>query len=163
MLVGALLESLSKRTHCAAIGQHAHSSHPVAQLTQLECLVPYLSHAPSCEAYLFNRVVIRTNQKVLSKMLHQECSELKVVCNGKLALEEFTKKGPFGIVILDVHMPIMGGREAAMLIRQQNQAVPVIFLTGELASELQGAVQEYSPCSLLIKPCSKKHLLEVSQ
>ena len=96
-------------------------------------------------------------------MLHQECSELKVVCNGKLALEEFTKMGPYGIVILDVHMPIMGGIEAAMLIRQQNQAVPIVFLTGELASELQGAVQEYSPCSLLIKPCSKKHLLEVSQ
>ena len=95
-------------------------------------------------------------------MLQNECSELKVVGNGKLACGEFAKSGPYGVVILDVHMPIMGGKEAAATIRRHDQAVPIIFLTGELASELQGTLQESMPCKLLMKPCAKEHLLEVS-
>ena len=128
-------------------------------LAMVQCL--------SCDLSYWTRLspmsLVRINQKVLRKMLQDECSELRVVGNGRLAVEEFNTSGPYGMVILDVHMPIMGGKEAADLIRHQDGAVPIIFLTGELASELQGAVQMASPCSLLVKPCAQKQLLEVSQ
>jgi hypothetical protein len=49
-----------------------------------------------------------------------------------------------------------------MMMRQQNSAVPIICLTGELASESQGVVRESSLCCFLIKAYAKKQLLHVS-
>ena len=79
----------------------------------------------------------RINQKVLSRMLIHDCLELHRVNNGEQAVAEFAAAGAdslgdsYGIVVLDVHMPVMGGKEAAKLIRSRDPDVPLIFLTGE--------------------------------
>jgi CheY-like chemotaxis protein len=57
----------------------------------------------------------------------------------------------------------MGGKEAAGIIRQHNQHVPIIFLTGEIAASMKATAKQFEPSHLLLKPCSKKDLIAVSQ
>ena len=37
---------------------------------------------------------------VPERMLQGECSELKMVCNGELAVHEYNTSGPYGLLIL---------------------------------------------------------------
>jgi CheY-like chemotaxis protein len=55
------------------------------------------------------------------------------------------------------------GKEAAERIRAQNKTVPIIFLTGEIASDMLDVVVKFKPCQLALKPCSKSDLLKVRQ
>ncbi|KAG5192573.1 hypothetical protein JKP88DRAFT_351869 [Tribonema minus] len=73
----------------------------------------------------------RINCKVLRRMLEGECADLKMVNDGAAAVDQFEHDGPFDVCILDVHMPKMGGKEAAARIRQLASSVPIIFLTGK--------------------------------
>lgn len=98
------------------------------------------------------------NTKVLTRMLQTKVGELKLTPDGAAAVEAF-ENGTFDVVLLDYHMPVMGGREAAFRIRSQNSNVPIIFLTGEIGDALQGLEAQFSPCTVLLKPCSAKELL----
>jgi len=50
--------------------------------------------------------------------------------NGQLALQEF-QKNKFDICILDVNLPEMDGFTLAKKIRQENEVVPILFLTAK--------------------------------
>jgi CheY-like chemotaxis protein len=56
----------------------------------------------------------------------------------------------------------MGGKQAAAIIRQHSQHVPIIFLTGEIAASMKATAEQFEPSQLLLKPCSKKDLIAVS-
>jgi signal transduction histidine kinase/CheY-like chemotaxis protein len=97
----------------------------------------------------------KINQKVINKMLENYVKNITIVSNGKEAVEEFNKNN-YDIVILDIHMPIMNGKEAATIIREKNLSIPIIFLTGEaLTSELK----IFKNSMVLLKPCAKVDLI----
>ena len=50
--------------------------------------------------------------------------------NGSDALEHFARRRP-DVVILDVMMPVLDGFQVCERIRQQDEAVPVLFLTAK--------------------------------
>jgi CheY-like chemotaxis protein len=56
----------------------------------------------------------------------------------------------------------MGGKEAAAIIRQHNQHIPIIFLTGEIAASMKESTKQFAPSHLLLKPCNKIELIAVS-
>lgn len=64
------------------------------------------------------------NQKIATKMLQRAGHELKVANNGVEAIE-LVKEIPFDLVLMDLHMPIMGGYEASKIIIQDLN-LPVI-------------------------------------
>lgn len=64
------------------------------------------------------------NQKIVTKMLQRAGHELKVANNGVEAIE-LVKEIPFDLVLMDLHMPIMGGYEASKIIIQDLN-LPVI-------------------------------------
>ncbi len=98
------------------------------------------------------------NRKILLKMLQSYFREVIIVENGLLALETCRKCMP-SFVILDVHMPVMNGVEAATEIRKLSSDVPLIFLTGEIEHLFTQTVNSLKPSRLLLKPVSKKKLL----
>ena len=63
---------------------------------------------------------------------------------------------PFGIILLDVVMPLLGGIEAAREIRQQDKTVKIVFLT----ASPEFAVDSYSvkANNYLLKPLNCKKL-----
>jgi two-component system, sensor histidine kinase len=72
------------------------------------------------------------NRKVATGMLRKLTSHISVARNGRQALDMIANDGPFDVVLMDRHMPVMDGIEATRKIRAMNSAaaeVPIIGLT----------------------------------
>lgn len=61
--------------------------------------------------------------------LHEEFETLQVDCAGK-ALEQ-VKSNHFDLILLDVGLPDMDGREACKIIRKNGSRAPIIMLTAQ--------------------------------
>lgn len=79
--------------------------------------------------------------------------------NGREAVESLRAgPGAVDVVLLDVMMPEMGGREALPALREVVPTLPVVFFSGynEVASELEA---EGPHTSFIAKPFSKSDLI----
>ncbi|KAI8091184.1 uncharacterized protein B0P05DRAFT_256833 [Gilbertella persicaria] len=93
------------------------------------------------------------NQKLAVRILEKFGHHVKVVANGKLAVEAFEAQD-FDLILMDVQMPVMGGFEATQKIREiehsmnNNSHIPIIALTahamiGDREKCLQAGMDEY--------------------
>ena len=84
----------------------------------------------------------RTNQLVIEKLLHSLGAQSQVVENGQKACDRLKSKTHFDVVLLDIHMPVMSGIEAAQWLRAQAATthLPMIALT---ANALEGDRERY--------------------
>ena len=76
------------------------------------------------------------NRKVARLFLLAEDLVLTEAHNGREALQELAR-APFDLILLDVHMPVMDGRETIRRIRESGAAwagIPVIALTADAMS-----------------------------
>lgn len=64
------------------------------------------------------------------------------------------------LVLLDLQMPVMNGPEFLRELRQRNQHLPVIILTGYPDSDLMTEALRYGPFTLLAKPFQGKALMQ---
>jgi two-component system, sensor histidine kinase and response regulator len=73
-----------------------------------------------------------TNQRVAANLLEKHGHSVTVVCNGKEAVAAYESES-FDLILMDLHMPGMGGLEATGCIRQKeqdtNNHIPIIALT----------------------------------
>ncbi|GGY37450.1 response regulator [Parvularcula lutaonensis] len=85
---------------------------------------------------------------------------LHVVENGAAAVEAVRTKS-YDIVLMDMHMPVMGGLEAAKAIRaeERGRRVPIIALTANALQEDQDACFAAGMDDFLSKPFEPKELL----
>ncbi len=83
------------------------------------------------------------NRRAISLMLEPLSAEVTVVASGREALAALALR-PFDVVLMDVQMPDMDGREAVRRLRVgggPNQATPVIAVTGATeASDVQACL-----------------------
>ncbi|KAI9481135.1 MAG: hypothetical protein EXX96DRAFT_618094 [Benjaminiella poitrasii] len=93
------------------------------------------------------------NQKLAVRILEKFGHHVKVVANGKLAVEAYESQN-FDLILMDVQMPVMGGFEATQKIREierrlnHNTHIPIIALTahamiGDREKCLQAGMDEY--------------------
>ena len=71
-------------------------------------------------------------QNLTKKILSQLNYEISSVKNGQQVLD-LLAKDEFGLVLLDIHMPVMDGMECARQIRSSkgtNQNIPIVAITG---------------------------------
>ena len=107
------------------------------------------------------------NQEINCKFL-QKCGveEIAVTNNGKEALDLYIQKGEghFDLILMDIDMPVMDGKEATKRIRQheaENQLKPtsIVFLTAFSESKLQKELLDphgvYKANGFLSKPTSQ--------
>lgn len=110
--------------------------------------------------------------KITQEMLTQlECSYVLAV-NGIEAVKEF-KSQHFDIVLLDYHMPVMDGLEAAQLIRQiesddiqsgvknDEDRVPIIAVTANVDGKYRDECLKAGMNDLLCKPFKMNELSEI--
>lgn len=93
----------------------------------------------------------------VSAYLEQEGFAVLTVRNGRDALFTFRHEQP-DLVILDVMMPEMDGREAARLIRRESD-VPLLFLTARVDDADQVAGLELGADAYVTKPFSGRVLV----
>ena len=90
-------------------------------------------------------------REVLSTYLRCDGHHVATAASGREALEKF-RHGQFDLVVLDRAMPEMSGEQTAQFIKQVNENVPVILLTGFGALiEVTGA-QPQAVDAVLCKP-----------
>jgi CheY-like chemotaxis protein len=83
-------------------------------------------------------ILIVEDNEVLRRMFQSQLKVLKLksdeATNGKEALDKFSENN-YGLILMDVSMPVMDGLEATRLIRQFEQEnargrVPIVAVTG---------------------------------
>eukprot|EP00457_Paulinella_chromatophora_P002202 gb/GEZN01002206.1/.p1 GENE.gb/GEZN01002206.1/~~gb/GEZN01002206.1/.p1 ORF type:complete len:810 (-),score=83.87 gb/GEZN01002206.1/:157-2586(-) len=87
---------------------------------------------------------VKINVKVCQRMLMNAGYEVDVAYNGKEAVDAVRKaweeKRPFGVVLMDVNMPVLGGLQATQIIRADDSAWRQAQTTVERISGLRNSV-----------------------
>jgi CheY-like chemotaxis protein len=102
-------------------------------------------------------------RRLLSRLLTEAGFGVVEAENGAVALQTARRiNGGLGLVVTDIHMPVMDGLEFARQFRPLHPAVPILFITGR---DLPASPHESVPTNeLLRKPFrSEAFLAAVSQ
>jgi PAS domain S-box-containing protein len=82
-----------------------------------------------------NRILIAEdnliNREVVRSMLEATNANLYFAEDGKMALKLYAEVRP-DIILMDIQMPVMDGKEAYLKIRAMNKSVPIIALTANV-------------------------------
>jgi len=105
----------------------------------------------------------RTNQMVIGKILERAGHDFKIVGNGEEVLDTL-KEQTFDIALLDLHMPVMGGVEAAKLSRfisPGSPRMPIVALTADATPEARAECEEAGMDACLTKPIDTRKLFDL--
>ena len=105
----------------------------------------------------------RTNQMVIGKILERAGHDFKIVANGEEVLDAL-KEQTFDIALLDLHMPVMGGIEAAKRSRflsPDSPRMPIVALTADATPEAQAECDEAGMDACLTKPIDTRKLFDL--
>jgi PAS domain S-box-containing protein len=105
------------------------------------------------------------SQKVAQRLLEREGHEVTVVSDGADALHLLEKQS-FDLCLMDMHMPLVDGLEATMLIRQLEAAVserrmPIVAMTANAMETHKEACLAAGMDDYLAKPVSHEELARV--
>jgi len=101
----------------------------------------------------------RTNQEVAVAMLTQMGMQVDVAGNGQEALERL-ESHDYALVLMDVHMPVMNGLDAALAIRagRWGARLPIVALTAAAFPEDRRQVSAAGMNDFLSKPIDPQRL-----
>jgi signal transduction histidine kinase/CheY-like chemotaxis protein len=97
----------------------------------------------------------KINAQVLSGFLKKWQVNFEIVGNGSDAVERLAHRD-FDLILMDLQMPVMDGKEATLAIRNKKTAsyfnIPIIALTADATSETQNTIDQYGFNQYLAKP-----------
>jgi PAS domain S-box-containing protein len=101
---------------------------------------------------------IALNQLLMRTLLADFGFELDVAANGKIAIEYLETKS-YDIVLMDLHMPVMNGFEAASYIRDEMKLdIPIIALTADVTTVDLGKCRAAGMNDYMAKPVDDRLL-----
>jgi len=95
---------------------------------------------------------------LVDRVLRSADFEVSSAANGEEGLRLLDRVAP-DVVILDLVMPGLDGVEVLKRIRQRQDFVPVIIMTGFTDSDRMKDALEYSPVTVLAKPAMPQTLI----
>jgi CheY-like chemotaxis protein len=98
-------------------------------------------------------------QKLLGKILHVAGADVTVVENGAQAVAAASEHD-FDLILMDIEMPEMDGREATRRLRAKGVTVPIIASTAHSAEEFRRDAIEGGFDDVLSKPVDRNILIE---
>jgi signal transduction histidine kinase/CheY-like chemotaxis protein len=100
------------------------------------------------------------NVLVAQTMLENNGARVEVAINGLEALEKLDR-GRHHVVLMDLHMPVMDGYEATVLLRQRGETLPIIALTASMPKEVEHDAFAAGLDDVVVKPFSPEELYRV--
>ncbi len=88
---------------------------------------------------------------IVSRMLERLGHKPVSVRSGQSAVDEY-QRGSYDLVLLDVDMPRMSGKEVYATLRQGAEDLPVVFMTGYRTEELASLLEDDAAVGFLAKP-----------
>jgi two-component system, cell cycle sensor histidine kinase and response regulator CckA len=101
--------------------------------------------------------VRRVGREILGKLGYQVIT----ACDGREALETYRCSGEIDLVILDLVMPRMGGRECFRALREINPKVRAVLSTGYGFNVAAQEVLDEGMAGFVQKPYQMRHLSEI--
>jgi PAS domain S-box-containing protein len=96
---------------------------------------------------------------IMRRVLEREHFTVITAGDGREALDSMRRHVP-DVILMDLEMPGMDGSATLEQIRKLWGSVPVILHTGHLTGELMDRAMQYSPASILSKPCPMERLVK---
>lgn len=101
------------------------------------------------------------NTKIVGRLFEKYGIQMDAAENGKVGVELFQKNPQkYAGVLMDIHMPVMGGLEAAGYIRQMDADIPIIALTGDKDAAVLEKLRGMGISIVLEKPLDTKKFYE---
>ena len=98
--------------------------------------------------------------RTLTQRLSLRDFDVTAASNGKDAIEA-AKKGNFELALVDLKMPSMDGERVLALLKQNDQFIEVVILTGHGSLESSVACSKLGSHGYLQKPCETFELLKI--
>ena len=98
------------------------------------------------------------NLEIVTEVLRERGLIVTAAENGQIAVELFQNNPPgtFDVILMDIHMPVMGGMEATKIIRAMehadSQTIPILALTANDFEEDIHGTREAGMNDHLTKP-----------
>ena len=108
---------------------------------------------------------VELNLEIAGTVLTDEGAEVVSVQNGQEALELFrdSAAGTFDVILMDVHMPVMDGLDAARAIRSLERedagTIPIIAMTADVYEEDVRKTKEAGMNGHLTKPLNVEKMI----
>ncbi|SCJ38316.1 Signal transduction histidine-protein kinase BarA [Anaerotruncus sp. 2789STDY5834896] len=135
-----------------AAGANGFIQKPIFRSTLYHCLRQYvLRQEPSAPvggdtADLSGRRILLAednafNQEIAREILQEVGAQVETVDDGRACVERFAQMpaGYFDLILMDIHMPVMDGHEAARQIRRMRRAdaatIPIFAMTADAFAE----------------------------
>lgn len=136
-------------------------SFPVCKKIQPEIVKPVIAVAPSNKPLQGVSILLvedsEFNVLVATRFLQSWGAEIDVAQNGKEAIEKFNE-GKHKLILMDLHMPVMDGRDATIELRRQGTKVPIIALTASIYADENNKVIACGANDIVVKPFEPESL-----
>ena len=102
-------------------------------------------------------------QNLTRKILSQVNYEIFSVKNGQQVLD-LLAKDDFGMILLDIHMPVMDGMKCAKQIRSMpgnNQNIPIVAITGNANDYTMEDFEEVGINAFIPKPLNYDSVVKI--
>ncbi|WP_138516445.1 CHASE domain-containing protein [Limnobacter alexandrii] len=106
----------------------------------------------------------KLNQHVIKALLLKMQADVVVVDNGQMAVDAVLVDSAIDLVLMDIHMPVMNGIDAAIVIRQlpgPASQLPIVALTAGALPEDEQACMDAGMNAFLTKPVDVPKLRRV--
>ena len=105
---------------------------------------------------------VAVNRKLMHQIFRRKNIEVDFAVDGKEAVKALAEKA-FDLVFMDLHMPIMDGKQATQIIRNPvspvlNHDIPIIALTADAFEDTKKEVLEVGMDGFLTKPIDVEKL-----
>ncbi|MBF0584123.1 MAG: response regulator, partial [Magnetococcales bacterium] len=133
-------------------------------LPQIRRATPHPSRAPATAPAIDHRILLAEDnaviQKALQIQLHRLGYAVHTVANGREAVS-FMRRESCSLILMDCHMPVMDGYQAAQSIRNLSNNQPHIPIIGMVARTVRGEQErclEFGMDDVLSKPVQLESL-----
>lgn len=104
------------------------------------------------------------NRLLINKVISKWGATIEFAENGQEAVEKIEANPHFDVVLMDIHMPVMGGIEATQIIRSKNEDyyknLPIIALTASMLNSELNEIASSGMNDYILKPFDPRGLHE---
>ena len=104
------------------------------------------------------------NRLLINKVLTKWGATIEFAENGEEAIEKLESNHQIDVVLMDIHMPVMGGIEATQIIRSKDepfyQQLPIIALTASMLNSEINEIENSGMNDYILKPFDPKGLYD---